>query len=269
MPVLSVSPAIVLRTRSFGESDKIVSLLSRDFGKITGIAKGAKRSRRRFVNTLEPFSLVNLRFQERAQSSLVFIHACDWLQVFKYLTSDLERIAMASYMVEITDELTREREERRTTFEHLKQGLVFLEEQGSSASYLTFFEMRLLTLSGYQPMLEGCRRCGKKRLQSKEPFLVKDREEYHDYIPRWSFSPRDGGILCRSCLPFRNETFPLSLEALNALARLQEPEEWLLSYSDLSGLALKETRSILPRFIQYQINKELKSVPFLERFCMP
>jgi DNA repair protein RecO (recombination protein O) len=268
MPVLAVSPAIVLRTRSFGESDKIVTLLSRDYGKVTGIAKGAKRSRKRFVNTLEPFSLVNLRFQERAQSSLVFIHACDWLQVFKHLTTGLEKIAMASYMVEITDELTREREESRAIFEHLKQGLVFLEEQGSSASYLTFFEMRLLTLSGYQPMLECCRRCGKKRPEPGERFLVKDSDESREYVPQWCFSPRDGGILCRSCHPFRKETLPLSLEALNALARLQEIGGWLPSSPGLSGLALKETRSILPRFIQFQINKELKSAPFLETFCM-
>ncbi len=268
MPVLSVSPAIVLRTRSFGESDKIVTFLSRDYGKVTGIAKGAKRSRRRFVNTLEPFSLVNLRFQERAQSSLVFVHACDWLQIFKNLTTGLEKIVMASYMVEITDELTREREESRSIFEHLKQGLVFLEEQGSSASYLTFFEMRLLTLSGYQPMLEGCRRCGKKRPKSGEPFVVRDPEDNHDYVPLWCFSPRDGGILCRSCLPFRKEILPLSLDALNALARLQENEGLLPSFIGLSGLALKETRSILPRFIQFQINKELKSVPFLKTFCM-
>jgi len=65
MRLSHVTPAIVLRTRPFGESDKIVSLLTENFGKMTGIAKGALRSRRRFVNSLEPFSLVNLRFQER------------------------------------------------------------------------------------------------------------------------------------------------------------------------------------------------------------
>jgi len=146
--------------------------------------------------------------------------------------------------------------------------LVFLEEQDTSASYLTFFEMRLLTLSGYQPMLECCRRCGKKRPKTGERFLVKDSVESREYVPHWCFSPRDGGILCRSCLPFRKETLPLSLEALNALARLQEIGGVLPSSPGLSGLALKETRSILPRFIQFQINKELKSVHFLETFCM-
>ena len=50
--------AIVLRARPYGESDKIVSFLTEDFGKLSGIAKGALRSRRRFVNSLEPFSLV-------------------------------------------------------------------------------------------------------------------------------------------------------------------------------------------------------------------
>lgn len=269
MPVFSVSPAIVLRTRSFGESDKIVSLLSRDYGKITGIAKGARRSRRRFVNTLEPFSLVNLRFQERSHSSLVFIHACDWLRVFKNLTADLQRIVMASYIVEITDELTREREENRSIYEHLREGLVFLEEEESSQSFLTVFEMKLLRLSGYQPMLECCRRCGKKPPGAEMSCQVGEPEVASEYHPLWCFSPRDGGILCRSCSPFRKETLPLSLEALQALSRLQEHEGTFTSVAYLSRLALKETRSILPRFIQFQINKELKSAPFLDSMCTP
>ncbi|HYT53423.1 MAG TPA: DNA repair protein RecO, partial [Verrucomicrobiae bacterium] len=60
-----VTPAIVLRSRPFGESDKIVSFLTENYGKLTGIAKGALRSRKRFVNSLEPFALINLCFQDR------------------------------------------------------------------------------------------------------------------------------------------------------------------------------------------------------------
>ena len=75
MLLCHVTPAIVLRTWPFGESDKIVSFLTESHGKLTGIAKGAKRSRKRFVNSLEPFSLVNLRFQDRAHSNLAFIVA--------------------------------------------------------------------------------------------------------------------------------------------------------------------------------------------------
>jgi len=79
MRACQATSAIVLRSRPFGESDKIVSFLTEKYGKITGIAKGAKRSRKRFVNSLEPFSLVNLRFQERSHSSLAFILSSELL----------------------------------------------------------------------------------------------------------------------------------------------------------------------------------------------
>ncbi|MFQ5917202.1 MAG: DNA repair protein RecO [Candidatus Binatia bacterium] len=267
MRKLCVTPAIVLRSRPFGESDKIVSFLTRDYGKVTGIAKGAKRSRKRFVNVLEPFCLVNLQFQERPHSSLTFIHACDWILVFKDLTMNLEKIAYASYLVEITDELTREREENRSLFEHLKQGLVTIEENQPSLSLLAIFQMKLLRLSGYQPRLDCCRRCGKK-----QPGLVDGLEAEDLQVPKskskdgWRFSLRDGGILCEACFDFRKETLALSLETLHALTRIQVEDSVTTPSLNLSLPALKETRSILSRFIEFQINKELKSVSFLDTF---
>ncbi len=247
-----VTPAIVLRSWPFGESDKIVSFLTERYGKVTGIAKGAKRSRRRFVNTLELFSLVNLRFQDRPHSALAFVHACDPIRHFKELTTSLEKIAYASYFVEITDGLAGEREENRRVFEHLREGLIFLEENGISLSFLTFFELKLLKFSGYQPTLEHCRRC-KKKFPNGSQIL-------------WHFSPRDGGVLCGPCSTLRKETVPLSSEALGVLAELQEANSILPHHLAFSPAILKESRPALVRFIQFQINKELKSAPFLEAF---
>src|SRR5216683_4304241 len=73
MPVEEASPAIVLRTRDYSESDRIVTLLTREFGKLSGIAKGAKVSRRRFERKLEVFSHVMLYFRRRPRGELVFI----------------------------------------------------------------------------------------------------------------------------------------------------------------------------------------------------
>ncbi|MBI3059270.1 MAG: DNA repair protein RecO [Deltaproteobacteria bacterium] len=216
-----VTPAIVLRSWPFGESDKIVSFLTEGYGKVTGIAKGAKRSRRRFVNTLEPFSLVNLRFQDRPHGTLAFVHACDTIRHFKELTTSLEKIAYASYFVEITDGLAGEREENRRVFQHLREGLIFLEENGISLSFLTFFELKLLKFSG---------------------------------------------VLCGPCSTLRKEAVPLSSEALGVLAELQEANSILPHHLALSPAILKESRPALVRFIQFQINKELKSAPFLEAF---
>jgi DNA repair protein RecO (recombination protein O) len=247
-----VTQAIVLRTRPFGESDKIVSFLTENYGKLTGIAKGAKRSRKRFVNSLEPFSLVNLRFQDHAQSNLAFILASDLLRGFKRLMTSLEKISYASYLVEITDGLIGEREENRLVFRHLKDGLVHLEEQAISLTFLTSFELKLLRLSGYQPWLDNCRRCGK---ECRDPCTA-----------RWHFSPRDGGILCELCSRLRKEIFPLSSATLKILKDLQEKES--ISPSDVwpPAAMLKEIRSAVLRFIEFHMERQIKSAAFLQQF---
>ncbi len=252
MRSLCVTPAIVLRSWPFGESDKIVSFFTESHGKVTGIAKGAKRSQKRFANTLEPFSLVHLRFQDRPHSSLAFVHACDLARAFKDLTANLEKIAYAFYLLEITYELTGEREENRPLFEHLKEGLIFLEEEQISPPFLIFFELRLLKLSGYQPMLEHCHRCGKEHPTGRQA--------------QWRFSLRDGSILCELCSAFRREIVPLSgqaLEALREMERMNRPQPFAFVYSPS---VLRESRSVLLQFIQFQINKELKSASFLATF---
>lgn len=252
MPSLCVTPAIVLRSWPYGESDKIVSFFTEVCGKVTGIAKGAKRSRRRFVNTLEPFSLVDLRFQERPHSALMFVLACELIRPFKSLTASLENIAHASYLVEVSDRLTREHEENRQLFEHLREGLIFIEEKGTSPTFLVFFELKLLQLAGYRPRLQRCRRC--------------EESWRRDLQAQWCFSPRDGGILCESCSPFRKDTISLSAEALHALATLQDTNGALSCPPSFSPSALREGHSVLTRFIQFQIEKELKSASFLETF---
>ena len=110
--------AIVLRARDYSESDRIVTLLTREFGKLSGIAKGAKASRRRFERKLEPFSHVNLFFRRRPQGQLVFITRAEPGESMPpALEDDLAKIALGSYMLELADALTSEEaeaaEERR------------------------------------------------------------------------------------------------------------------------------------------------------------
>jgi DNA repair protein RecO (recombination protein O) len=247
--------ALVLRTRAFGESDKIVSFLTQSHGKLTGIAKGAKRSKRRFANSLEPFSLVTLRFADRPHRSLVFVHACDLIRIYKTLTTTLEKIAHASYLVEITDELTREREENGVLFDFLCQALNFIDEQGASTSLLVFLELQLLRHFGYQPMLQRCSRC-------HEAWSFGNGAH-------WRFSYRDGGLVCRPCSGLRREMLSISVETVAVLTRLQEQREFPLASDAVPPEALREARALLPRFIQYQIHKELKSVRFLDAFLTP
>ena len=252
MPVCQVTPAIVLRTWPFGESDKIVSFLTETHGKLRGIAKGAKRSRKRFVNSLEPFSLVNISFQDRSHSQLVFVLASELLLGSKTLIDSLEKIAFASYLVEITDGLIGEREENPLVFQHLRDGLLYLEKRSVSLAFVTSFELKLLRLAGYQPSLAGCKRCGKASSSLKS----------------WHFSPRDGGILCDFCSRLRKEIFPVSGAELEILTKLQEEENIASFENSPPSMILKKLRSLVIRFIQFHMEREIKSVAFLQKVSL-
>src|SRR5664279_1400929 len=103
------SEAIILRTRAYGESDKIVTFLTDDAGKLTGMAKGAKNSRRRFANCLDPFTHVRVHFRTstRPGSSLVFMESCDLLHSTGSL-AEPNKFAYGSYLIELVDQLTEE-----------------------------------------------------------------------------------------------------------------------------------------------------------------
>src|ERR1700756_3888015 len=102
--------ALVLRTRPFGESDRIVTLITEQHGKLTGIAKGAKNSRRRFAGTLEPFVRIRVVFRQRPTSDLAFLLRCELIEVLRQFTRDLDRFAAGSYVLELTDRMVLGRE---------------------------------------------------------------------------------------------------------------------------------------------------------------
>ena len=111
MPSEITTPRFVLRTRPYGESDRIVTLITETHGKVTGIAKGAKNSRRRFAGTLEPFVRIRARLSRSARhSDLAFLLRCELLGHSAASPSDLDRFAAGSYVLELTDRMVHGRE---------------------------------------------------------------------------------------------------------------------------------------------------------------
>src|SRR5260370_16937449 len=124
MPVEESTPAIVLRARDYADSDRIVTLLTRNAGKLSGIAKGAKASRYRFERKLEPFSHVMLHFRRRPHGQLVFITRAEAADLAQHvLDDDLAKIALGSYMLELTDALPTEGSEAAEAYRVLSDGL--------------------------------------------------------------------------------------------------------------------------------------------------
>ena len=252
MPASQITPALVLRTRPFGESDKIVSLLTQNLGKITGIAKGAKRSRRRFANSLEPFSLINLQVQEYPNRSLAFIASAELLLSFTRVVGSLMKISYASYIVEITEGLIAEREENVLIFNHLRDALTYLDQNEPSLRFLTSFELILLGLAGYQPFFDRCKFCG---------------NGHHQSTARWHFSFKDGGILCDGCARTKKDTLLLGAPALAVLKHLQGEHSLITSSISLPSSVISEIRFLVSQLIQFHMEREIKSAPFLHQFA--
>ncbi len=242
------SDAVILRTRDHGESDRLVTFFAGGYGKLTGIAKGARRSKKRFVNTLEPLSLVHMTFVERASAGLVRIDASELGNPFIALRQDLARLGYASLGAELVLELAPEREANPALFALLAQYLERLEAGGDTATLALLFQARILNLSGFGPNLQRCARCG------NEPPVPS----------AWYFSISRGALLCpahragEGIVPLS----PGTILILRQAQRLPLEKLWRLRFHRQSRA---ECRTLLLGLIRHHLEKDLKSLSVLQQ----
>jgi DNA repair protein RecO (recombination protein O) len=239
--------AIVLKLLDYGESDRIVTFLTTGFGKLTGIAKGAKRSRKRFANALEPFCSSRLLFTRRGPDSLALIEGSEVLCHFSAIRGDLEKTLMASYLIDLTDQFAPENKQNEELFRLLNDFLRLLEASPATETVLRFFEIRLLRLAGYDPVLSHCQAC--KTPLSKETTYL--------------FAAAEGGIHCAACRPHDADAIPVSVGTIRSLLLGREMEIDRLDRIRLSDQSAAESRRLFSHFIRHILGRELKSVHVL------
>lgn len=144
--------AIVLRCVDYGEADRIVSLFTLELGKVQGIARGAKRSRKRFGGALDPFAHLKLQLQQG--HGLATLASADIIGIFPHIRSDLVKIGCAAYACELVERLTPDEEANPRLFRLLYCYLERLDLAPPSPSDRRFFAVNLLKILGYQPELE-------------------------------------------------------------------------------------------------------------------
>jgi len=248
MPVEEASPAIVLRTRDYSESDRIVTLLTREFGKLSGIAKGAKVSRRRFERKLEVFSHVMLYFRRRPHGDLVFITRAESASLPSLeLADDLAKIALGSYMVELADALTREEAEAAAAYQILVDSLSAISHHGARVALRQAYELNMLRWAGYGLEFARCRAC------SREP---------GPEVTSVAFIPSRGGIVCRLCRDSLGGV-AVSLTPVSAatLARLGTISIADAANEDGAGA---DAKLAIARFIASIVDRKLRSLEFLD-----
>ena len=245
MPIFTTN-AIVIRSLDYGESDKIVTFFTKDFGKIKGIAKGARRSKKRFQNALDLFSHLRLIFFDREGMGLVRAEGCDILNSFPKIREGLKKIFYGNYFLELVNEMAWEREANREAFDLLLSFLSILDEMEAKEERLRVFEIRMLSLFGYQPNMRKCDFCKRGWGDLKA-------------VPVF-FSIEKGALVCERCSKGRNHLVSLSLGTARLIERISLVELSKIHRLRFTSQALSESRQLLPRFITYQLGKELKSL---------
>lgn len=248
MPAEESTPAIVLRARDYSESDRIVTLLTRDFGKLSGIAKGAKASKRRFERKLEPFSCVTLFFRRRPLGQLVFISRAERGEsAHPTIEDDLGKIALGSYMLELADALTTEEAEARSAYDLLIEALETLSISPASPTLRYAYELKMLRAAGYGLDFARCRLC--------QNVVEANGNPVYFVISR-------GGVVCGRCRP----------EAPEGVVRLDGSSA--VTLAQISAATFAEVSSIAPsaaagafalaRFLTSILDRKLRSADFLD-----
>ena len=158
MPVLT-SEAVVLRTWPVHEADLIVSLFTRDYGRLRGVAKAALKSRKRFGGALEPMTLARAWFAERPRQELVRLDQLEILRSPLSTPVDHARMTVLSFFAEVIDETLPERDPQETVFRLL---VSVLEQTTKEKPWmpLTYFSLWMTRLMGLLPDISRCIVCG-------------------------------------------------------------------------------------------------------------
>lgn len=237
--------ALLIRQRNFGEADRIVTLLTRERGKLSAIAKGVKKARSKFAGGLQLFSLA--RLQLAVGRSLEVVTQVEPTAGFYHLREDLGRFAHASYLCELVDVLTEEQAPDSAIFDLLVAALGALDAGGDPPTVTRGFELKLLTHLGYGPEMNTCVACGTE---------VEGGEA--------GFSAAEGGILCQSCR--RGQGAPElgagTLAAMRDLIRLPLEE---LAGRRLKAGVQQELERIMRAYVDYRLERPLRSTALLVR----
>ncbi|MDD2702945.1 MAG: DNA repair protein RecO [Candidatus Omnitrophica bacterium] len=240
MPILRTD-AIVLRRFNFRETSLIVSFLTEEFGKVSGLLKGIRKDPRKFASTVEPFSHNEIIFYKSRHSTLHLVSQCDIKNDFVSLRKNLGRVGTASVMMELADAVMPAEDRNTEVFGITLRALSELAVTTKPEKIETIFKIKLLSLSGFKPHFDSCISCASR------------------YLEQAKFSLRFGGLLCERCAA-KDAAARAILKGTIATLLFIERNDFNKNLSlGMSAEVKNEIDMILNLFIRFHIEKDIKS----------
>ncbi|MCP5065690.1 MAG: DNA repair protein RecO [bacterium] len=256
MPTLHTE-ALILRSVDFGESDLILHLLTPDTGRLTVIANGARRSKKRFPGTLDFFNHLDVQIGRRRPTSMARLEHARLRRTLLGLRSDPRRFALGCYLLELLDRLAPEggaRIDHHRLFAFGLGSLELIDQRSPDAGLRVLLEVRALDVLGLGPELAHCVRCGEVPDGNAGPV---------------GFHVGDGGPCCSRCLSEGQHLLSVHVGTLRALQQSRSLATGQLGRLALRGAVLEEARVLVARFLRFHLGLDLRSVGFLDAQLTP
>jgi len=239
------SEALILRTWPFHEADLLVAFFTRAEGKLRGVAKAAKKSKRRFGGALEPLTHVTAHWEEKEKQELVRLDSCDIIS--SPLTSEMTypRVVALSYVAEVIDQLLPDREPSDDIF-RLTLAVVNQLKSDSIWLPLTYFDLWIVRLTGVLPDLHACVMCGE---------ILNGNKAY--------FHPMADGLLCGR--DKRLASTEISADSRTLVAQMFRSPLEKLDRATWPRSRAADLRRFLAQRIERHIEKKLITAAMLER----
>lgn len=241
--------AVVLRHSDWGEADRILTLYTREQGKLRALAKGARKIRSHKAGHLEPFTHITLQLARSRDMAIVT--QVETLDPYLPLRDDLTRTGYASYVLELLDRFTYDQEGGNPALFRLVTDT--LERLCSTAevwAVVRFYEMRLLDYLGFRPRLFECANCGAE-ITAVDQF----------------FSPSAGGVICPSCGGGLPGLWPVSVDVLKYLRHFQRSNYDVAARARVAPALQREVETLMQAYFTYLLERGLNTPGFIKRIA--
>lgn len=240
--MLQKCEGIVIRTTDYGENNKIVTLYTREWGKIGVMARGAKKPNSRLSAVSQLFTHGYFLLQKG--SGLGSLQQGEMISSMRSIGEDIFLTAYASYIVELTDKCTEDHKPNPFHFELLYQTLNYMNEGYEPDILMNIYEMKMLNVMGLYPILNQCSVCGSA--------------DGH-----FSFSIREGGFICHRCLHKDPYHFKLSPAAVKLLRLFYHIDLTRLGNISVKQETKDELKKVITAYYEEYSGLHLKTKKFL------
>lgn len=239
------SMCIVLRTADYRDNDKMLTLFSRETGKLDVLSRGCKKTTSSLLACSELFTCGLYSYYNR--QGKYYISQCEIFDSFYALRQDVERFSVAAVLAEACEKAINHDEQNSRLFSLAAHSFNALKEC-QPLSVLVFFLIKFVDICGYRPNIYTCLECGIK---------IKNTVNY--------FSIQDGGLYCRQCASKIKNTIPVSVEALKIIHQVYNlPAKAVLDFTKDTEL-LSELKDIFLKYLVDKLENQMASVKFLSR----